>query len=183
MCGSIHGQFYDLVKIFEYAGFPATANYLFLGNYVDFGRLSIETICLLLAYKIKYPETFFLLRGNHECARINRKSGFYDECKRRYNTKLWKSFTDCFNCLPIAAIIDEKIFCMNGGLSPDLDSFQQIRDIQRPTDVGAIQTSPEVQEPQYRSWRLALITDRYPNVGSSVTSFGPTQTKISRDGQ
>lgn len=62
-------------------------------------------------------------------------SGFYDECKRRYNVKLWKTFTDCFNCLPIAAIIDEKIFCCHGGLSPDLQSMEQIRRIMRPTDV------------------------------------------------
>jgi hypothetical protein len=87
---------------------------------------SLETICLLLAYKIKYPENFFLLRGNHECASINRIYGFYDECKRRYNIKLWKTFTDCFNCLPVAAIIDEKIFCCHGGLSPDLQSMEQV---------------------------------------------------------
>lgn len=62
-------------------------------------------------------------------------TGFYDECKRRYNVKLWKTFTDCFNCLPIAAIIDEKIFCCHGGLSPDLQGMEQIRRIMRPTDV------------------------------------------------
>ncbi|KAL6081091.1 hypothetical protein STEG23_005422 [Scotinomys teguina] len=73
--------------------------------------------------------------GNHECASINRIYGFYDECKRRYNIKLWKTFTDCFNCLPIAAIVDEKIFCCHGGLSPDLQSMEQIRRIMRPTDV------------------------------------------------
>ena len=89
-----------------------------------------------MAYKIKYPENFFILRGNHECASINRIYGFYDECKRRYNIKLWKTFTDCFNCLPIAAIIDEKIFTMHGGLSPDLNSMEQIRRVMRPTDVS-----------------------------------------------
>lgn len=101
---------------------------------MDRGKQSLETICLLLAYKIKYPENFFLLRGNHECASINRIYGFYDECKlhrhyphtnvprplpyagkRRYNIRLWKVFTDCFNCLPVAAILDEKIFCCHGG--------------------------------------------------------------------
>uniref|UniRef100_A0A8I5P3I4 Serine/threonine-protein phosphatase n=1 Tax=Papio anubis TaxID=9555 RepID=A0A8I5P3I4_PAPAN len=121
--GDIHGQYYDLL------------NYLFLGDYVDRGKQSLETICLLLAYKIKYPENSFLLRGNHECANINRIYGFHDECKRRYNIKLWKTFTDCFNCLPIAAIVDEKIFCCHGGLSPDLQSMEQIRRIMRPTDV------------------------------------------------
>ncbi|XP_022975677.1 serine/threonine-protein phosphatase PP1 isozyme 1-like [Cucurbita maxima] len=92
-------------------------------------------MCLLLAYKIKYPENFFLLRGNHECASVNRIYGFYDECKRRFNVKLWKIFTDCFNCLPMAALIDERILCMHGGLSPHLDKLDQIRNLKRPTDV------------------------------------------------
>lgn len=135
ICGDIHGQYYDLLRLFEYGGFPPESNYLFLGDYVDRGKQSLETICLLLAYKIKYKENFFILRGNHECASINRIYGFYDECKRRYNIKLWKTFTDCFNCLPIAALIDEKIFCMHGGLSPDLHNMGQVKCVMRPTDV------------------------------------------------
>lgn len=135
ICGDVHGQYYDLLRLFATGGFPPTSNYLFLGDYVDRGKQSIETICLLMCYKIKNPENFFLLRGNHECASINRMYGFYDECKRRYNVKLWKVFSDCFNCLPVAAIIDEKIFCCHGGLSPDLVSMDQIRLLSRPTDV------------------------------------------------
>jgi serine/threonine-protein phosphatase PP1 catalytic subunit len=135
VCGDIHGQYFDLLRLFEYGGFPPDANYLFLGDYVDRGKQSLETVCLLLAYKIKYPENFFLLRGNHECASINRIYGFYDECKRRYSIKLWKTFTDCFNCLPIVAILDDKILCMHGGLSPELSSMEQIRRILRPVDI------------------------------------------------
>lgn len=135
ICGDIHGQYQDLLKLFDYGGYPPDFNYLFLGDYVDRGKQSLETICLLLAYKIKYPENFFLLRGNHECASINRIYGFYDECKRRYDTRIWKLFTDCFNCLPICALIDDKILCMHGGISPDLCTLNQIRSIVRPTEV------------------------------------------------
>lgn len=123
------------MRLFEYGGYPPAANYLFLGDYVDRGKQSLETICLLLAYKIRYPDKVFLLRGNHEDAKINRIYGFYDECKRRFNVRLWKIFTDCFNCLPVAALIDEKIICMHGGLSPELKQLDQIKEIERPTEI------------------------------------------------
>jgi len=84
---------------------------------------------------VLYPENFFLLRGNHECASINRIYGFYDECKRRFNIKMWKKFQDVFNVLPFAAVVDEKIFCIHAGLSPDLNSPEQVKRIMRPTDV------------------------------------------------
>jgi serine/threonine-protein phosphatase PP1 catalytic subunit len=135
VCGDIHGQYYDLLRIFEHCGYPGDYNYLFLGDYVDRGKQSLETVCLLLCYKIKYPEKVTLLRGNHESSVTNRIYGFYDECKRRYNIRLWKSFTDLFNYLPVAALIDDKILCMHGGLSPDLKSIQNIQDISRPTDI------------------------------------------------
>lgn len=135
LIGDIHGQYSDLLRLFEIGGFPPKVNYLFLGDYVDRGSQSLETICLLLAYKIKYPENFFLLRGNHECASINKIYGFFDECKRRCNVKVWKVFSDCFNCLPVAALIDDQILCMHGGLSPDLHNLDQIRNLDRPADV------------------------------------------------
>ncbi|KAJ7071049.1 phosphoprotein phosphatase PPZ [Mycena amicta] len=110
--GDVHGQYSDLIRLFEMCGFPPAANYLFLGDY-----------------------NFFLLRGNHECANVTRVYGFYDECKRRCNIKTWKTFIDVFNCLPIAAIVASKIFCVHGGLSPSLHSMDDIKRIQRPTDV------------------------------------------------
>ncbi|ORY87895.1 Metallo-dependent phosphatase-like protein [Protomyces lactucae-debilis] len=133
--GDIHGQFTDLIRLFEMCGFPPSANYLFLGDYVDRGKQSLETILLLMLYKIKYPENFFLLRGNHECANVTRVYGFYDECKRRTNIKVWKTFIDAFNTLPIAAVVANKIFCVHGGLSPSLAHMDEIRAITRPTDV------------------------------------------------
>ncbi|XP_005101052.3 serine/threonine-protein phosphatase PP1 [Aplysia californica] len=135
ICGDIHGQYYDLLQLFDVGGFPPLTNYLFLGDYVDRGRNSIEVTCLLLAYKLKYPENFFLLRGNHEVACINMNYGFYQECKRRYNIAMWKKFNEVFNCLPAAAIIDDRIFCCHGGLSPHLTTINQIRRLARPTDV------------------------------------------------
>ncbi|CAL9735675.1 serine/threonine-protein phosphatase PP-Z1 [Monosporozyma servazzii] len=133
--GDVHGQYYDLLRLFTKCGFPPMSNYLFLGDYVDRGKQSLETILLLLCYKIKYPENFFLLRGNHECANVTRVYGFYDECKRRCSIKTWKHFIDTFNTLPLAAIVTGKIFCVHGGLSPVLNSMDEIRHVSRPTDV------------------------------------------------
>lgn len=134
--GDIHGQYCDLLRLFEMGGSPSTSRpYLFLGDYVDRGAQGIECICLLATYKIKFPENFFMLRGNHECPSINRIYGFYDECKRRYSVKLWRLMNDMMNCLPIAAIVDERMFCVHGGLSPDLVAFDQVLDIERPAQV------------------------------------------------
>ncbi|KAK3066485.1 serine/threonine protein phosphatase Pzh1 [Teratosphaeriaceae sp. CCFEE 6253] len=133
--GDVHGQYTDLIRMFEMCGFPPNSNFLFLGDYVDRGKQSLETILLLLCYKLRYPENFFLLRGNHECANVTRVYGFYDECKRRCNVKVWKTFVDTFNTLPIAAIVAGKIFCVHGGLSPSLAHMDDIRNIARPTDV------------------------------------------------
>ena len=104
-------------------------------DYVDRGKQSIECICLLFAYKVKYPNNFFLLRGNHETDNINKIYGFYDECKRRYSIRLWKAFSECFKYLPVSALVDDRIICMHGGLSPDLTSLSQIESIQRPCVV------------------------------------------------
>ncbi|ORZ20611.1 Metallo-dependent phosphatase [Absidia repens] len=133
--GDTHGQYSDLIRLFQMSGHPPSSNYLFLGDYVDRGKQSLETMLLLLCYKIKYPETFFLLRGNHENQNVTRVYGFYDECKRRLSIKMWRLFIDVFNTLPIAALVGDKIFCVHGGLSPSLRSLDDIRRIQRPVDI------------------------------------------------
>ena len=101
-------QDFDLLRLFEMNGFPTdperVGGYLFLGDYVDRATQSIETIVLLLCFKLRFQKTFFLLRGNHECSTLNRIYGFFDECKRRYNVRLWRIFGDVFNCMPAAAI-------------------------------------------------------------------------------
>ena len=135
ICGDLHGQYFDLMRIFEYGGKPPLSNYLFLGDYCDRGKQSIEVLCLLFAYKLKYPDKMHLLRGNHETQRVSRMYGFYDECKRRYSVKLWKRFCEAFDCMPCAAVVSETILCVHGGLSPELTTLEQIDSIERPTDI------------------------------------------------
>lgn len=133
--GDIHGQYSDLLRLFSYGGFPPESNYLFLGDYVDRGSQNLETICLLFAYKVKYPSNFLLLRGNHEDSSINRLYGFYDECKRRFSVKMWKTFCGVFDCMPISALVEDKILCMHGGISPSLKDISDVNDIKRPCSV------------------------------------------------
>lgn len=133
--GDIHGQFYDLLRIFEKVGYPPEKNYLFLGDYVDRGSNSLEVFCLLMLFKIKYPENFFLLRGNHESREMNKVYGFYAECVKKFNVAIWNSIVDVFDYMPFAAIIQDKIFCVHGGISPILNNVAQINEIERPTEI------------------------------------------------
>ncbi|XP_017078416.1 serine/threonine-protein phosphatase alpha-2 isoform [Drosophila eugracilis] len=135
LLGDIHGQYSNLLRYFEANGYPPDSRYLMLGDYVDRGKKSIETLTLLLALKARFPKDFYLLRGNHECSTLNYVYGFYDECKRRFTVKLWRTFVDCYNCMPLAAIVENNIFCCHGGLSPHLFNMQQIRRIQRPIEI------------------------------------------------
>jgi serine/threonine-protein phosphatase PP1 catalytic subunit len=135
ICGDIHGQFPDLLHIFDPPKSPDITNYLFLGDYVDRGKWSLNTIALLFAYKIKYPIHFFLLRGNHECPETNKEYGFLAECNQAFsNPDIWHRYNDCFGWMPLAAVIDGRILCLHGGLSRDLKKLDQLKKIARPTD-------------------------------------------------
>lgn len=133
--GDIHGQFQDLLRLLDFYGMPPHADYLFLGDYIDRGHNGLETMFLLLALKLKYPERIWLLRGNHESPSINRMYGFFDECKRRYSAKLWNHFNELFNHLPMGATISKRVFCVHGGLSPSLLTPQDLASVVRPFEV------------------------------------------------
>lgn len=132
ICGDIHGQFHDLIELFKIGGRVPFTNYLFMGDYVDRGQKSVETVTYLFALKIKYPTHITLLRGNHESSGISQHFGFRDEVISRYgNDKVWVTYTQTFNFLPLAALVASKILCVHGGLSPDIRTIDDIQAIDR----------------------------------------------------
>lgn len=136
VCGDIHGQFDDLIELFKIGGFVPETNYLFMGDFVDRGFNSVETFLLLLAYKVRYPERITLIRGNHESRQITQVYGFYDECLRKYGSvNVWRYCTEVFDYISLAALIEGKIFCVHGGLSPQINSIDEIRNIDRKQEV------------------------------------------------
>lgn len=136
VCGDIHGQFYDLQELFAVGGECPETNYLFMGDFVDRGFYSVETFLLLLALKVRYPDRITLIRGNHESRQITQVYGFYDECLRKYGSvNVWRYCTEIFDYLSLSAIIDDKILCVHGGLSPSINSLDQIRIIDRKQEV------------------------------------------------
>ncbi|OAF67509.1 hypothetical protein A3Q56_04755 [Intoshia linei] len=136
VCGDIHGQFYDLLELFGVGGNIPDNKYLFLGDFVDRGYYSVETFLLLLALKVRYPDRITLIRGNHESRQITQVYGFYDECIRKYGSiNVWRACTDVFDYLSLSAKIDNRIFCVHGGLSPSIQTLDQIRALDRKQEV------------------------------------------------
>ncbi|XP_063900198.1 serine/threonine-protein phosphatase 4 catalytic subunit-like [Zophobas morio] len=136
ICGDIHGQFYDLKELFKIGGEVPETNYLFLGDFVDRGFYSTETFLLLLALKVRYPDRITLIRGNHESRGITQIYGFYEESLRKYGSlNVWRYCTEIFDYLSLSALIDDKIFCVHGGLSPSISTIDQIRTIDRKQEV------------------------------------------------
>lgn len=136
VCGDIHGQFYDLLELFKVGEEVPATSYVFMGDFVDRGYNSVETFTFLMLLKARYPANITLLRGNHESRQITQVYGFYEECQRKYgNANAWKYCTEVFDYLNVAAVIDGRVLCVHGGLSPDIITLDQMRLIDRKQEI------------------------------------------------
>jgi len=177
-CEYIHGQFYDLKELFKVGGSVPDTNYLFMGDFVDRGFYSVETFLLLLALKVRYPDRITLIRGNHESRQITQVYGFYDECLRKYGSvNVWRYCTEIFDYLSLSSIIEDKIFCVHGGLSPSINTLDQIRVIDRKQEVphdGAMCDLMWSDPEDIDGWGLSPRGAGYLFGGDVVAQFSST---------
>eukprot|EP00921_Rhytidocystis_pertsovi_P023736 GHVQ01038078.1.p1 GENE.GHVQ01038078.1~~GHVQ01038078.1.p1 ORF type:complete len:377 (+),score=52.18 GHVQ01038078.1:172-1302(+) len=202
--GDIHGQFYDLMRLFRLYKMPVeedvgeaygcqgdidSIDYLFLGDYVDRGSNSLETICLLFALKCRYPRQVHLIRGNHEDPSINSIYGFQDECKRRLredptaDDSCWNKFNAVFEMLPVGAVIEQKILCIHGGVGGSIMTVAQLEEMQRPLKVSQVPTCEYEQRVTDLLWSdptdsdsiLGVVANdvRDPDGSGHIVKFGP----------
>jgi diadenosine tetraphosphatase ApaH/serine/threonine PP2A family protein phosphatase len=174
--GDLHGSINDLLRVLQlFPSYPKSISLLFLGDYVDRGLHSVPVMTLLLALLCKYPTQVFLLRGNHEFANVNRDYGFYDEIMSLYHCEdLWGGFQVVFSYLPLAAVVDSKLFCVHGGLSPGLVSLAQIASIELPiTDyIGNALVSDLLWSDPHN-----LVPSYAPNHRGMGVLFGPSAVR------
>eukprot|EP00347_Sterkiella_histriomuscorum_P002668 403367261 len=137
--GDIHGQYYDFVKMLDVGGSPAKTKYLFLGDYVDRGSFSCEVVMLLYALKLNFPQTIYMLRGNHECRQMTQFFNFRAECLYKYDQETYELFMETFDALPISCLVNDKFLALHGGISPELKTINDLKNLQRfqePPRVG-----------------------------------------------
>ncbi|XP_064083715.1 serine/threonine-protein phosphatase 5-like isoform X2 [Macrobrachium nipponense] len=174
VCGDIHGQYYDLMNIFQLNGLPSSTNpYLFNGDFVDRGSFSVECIFVLFGYKLLYPEHFFMSRGNHESVTMNQMYGFEGEVKAKYTAQMAELFTEVYNWLPLCHCLNNKVLVMHGGLfSGDEVTLEDIR-----------KTDRNRQPPEEGIMCELLWSDPMPSMGRAPSKrgvgiqFGPDITK------
>ncbi|ETN73329.1 phosphoprotein phosphatase 1 domain protein, partial [Necator americanus] len=131
---NISAIFKDMNRLFDLIGRVPEEKFMFLGDYVDRGPQGLEVVILLFALKLRFRDRIYLLRGNHETPSVNKIYGFYNECVMKYGAGIWWDFQACFNRIPLAGLISKRVLCMHGGLSPELNHLDVIRNIPRPCE-------------------------------------------------